>query len=399
MPQKVYLIASCIIFLCAGVIATILTKWADLQHAADANGIVSSFEHPFFQTLVMFLGETLCLGVVRLLVWRKRLTGVELKPGVDYSDSIHPIWFVIPAIADFTASTTCNVALTMTSASVYQMLRGSTVLFIAVFSYFFLERRFLGHEYLGLVIVIVGLVIVGVSSSLRNSSEVASNPVLGNILVVVGQLIQSIQFVLEEAWLKKYRIPPLLLVGWEGVFGTCIAGAALVGFQAFDGHPDDIVTALQQIGNCWECALATVLVLFACAVLNAASNTVTKEFSATSRTVLDTLRNIFVWSIAMIFTSTFNEKFDWLQMVGFACFIAGGATYRNLVRIPHPWFDSSAKASENSPPNELTHQQLYYSTLASKDCSEAIRESEMRSLAVAEGTNSLRDERILSESM
>jgi drug/metabolite transporter (DMT)-like permease len=240
MPiTRVYLLASCVVFLCAGIIATTLTKWADLQHAADANGTVSSFEHPFFQTLIMFCGETLCLCAYRFVIWRKQRSCVQQRVGIGNENQLRPIWFAVPAIADFTASTTCNIALTMTSASVYQMLRGSTVLFIAVFSHIFLQRRFFRHEYLGMIIVTSGLLVVGVSASLRKTTQEASNPVLGNILVIVGQLIQSIQFVLEEAWMKKYRLPPLLLVGWEGVFGVCITGLSLAVFQAFDGRPDD----------------------------------------------------------------------------------------------------------------------------------------------------------------
>jgi drug/metabolite transporter (DMT)-like permease len=363
MPAtRVYLLASCVVFLCAGIIATTLTKWADLQHAADASGTISSFEHPFFQTLIMFCGETLCLVAYRFVIWRKQRSCVQQRVGIGNENQLRPIWFAVPAIADFTASTICNIALTMTSASVYQMLRGSTVLFIAVFSHIFLQRRFFRHEYLGMVIVTSGLLVVGVSASLRKTTQEASNPVLGNILVIVGQLIQSIQFVLEEAWMKKYRLPPLMLVGWEGIFGVCITGLSLAVFQAFDGRPDDVVVALQQIGNCWQCALATALVLLACAVLNAAANTVTKEFSAASRTVLDTLRNIFVWATAMIFASTFNEEFDWLQMFGFACLVAGGAIYRRIIRLPHSWFDITHVSDQS---DTLSHSN--YSTLVNTD--------------------------------
>lgn len=390
-----YLLTVCTAFLSAGIVATVLTKWADLQHAPDANGAIASFEHPVFQTFVMFCGETICLAAFTMLVWRKRRAGQELMIGEDYSGPIHHVWFAVPALADFAASTTCNIALTMTSASVYQMLRGSTVLFIALFSYFFLHRRFFKHEYLGLLIVISGLVVVGVSASLRKTSQEASNPVLGNILVVVGQIIQAAQFVLEEAWIKKYRIPPLLIVGWEGVFGAAVTASALALFQAFDGKPDDVVVALQQISNCWQCALATALVLFACAFLNAAGNTMTKEFSAASRMVLDTLRNIFVWSVAMIFASTFNESFDWIQMVGFFCLILGGVVYRRILPIPLAFFDVAAghvAEGESQPDTSAWSQQANYATLEGQeylecDRSVSVNDAEMDPVNMAAGPN------------
>lgn len=370
--RSAYLLAVCVFFLVAGTIATIFTKWADLQEAPDAHGNISSFEHPFFQTLVMFCGEIICLGAFRLMVWKKRADGNELKLGEDYSNPINPLWFAVPAVADFTASTTCNIALTLTSASVYQMLRGSTVLFIALFSYFFLHRRFFRHEYLGMFIVISGLTVVGVSASLRKTTKEASNPVLGNILVVVGQIIQSAQFVLEESWMKKHCLPPTYMVGWEGIFGAGITVIALALFQAFHGKPDDIVVTFEQVGNCWTCGLATFLVLCACPVFNGTANTITKELSAATRMVLDALRNILVWVVTMTFASTFNESFDWLQMVGFCCLVAGGAVYRRLLRIPHPFFDVAMERLDmlndgESQPELEVRRQSGYATLEDHD--------------------------------
>lgn len=335
-----YLIIVCGIFLTAGTACTLATKWADLLDAPDRFGHVSSFEHPFFQTLVMFTGEVMCFVAFRVMVWRKDRKGIPLVLGEDTSIRCNVFLFLIPAAADFTASTLNNVALTLTTASVYQMLRGSTVLFTAIFSFIFLKRRFFRHEYLGILLVVVGLTIVGVSASLKKpSSSAAKNPVLGNILVIVAQVVQSSQFVVEESIIKSYKLPPMYLVGCEGLFGLGLSLITLAVFQAFaSSSPDDAVVAFEQIGSCWRCGVATLVLLSAIPLFNGAAVTVTKELSAATRMILDAMRNISVWSFTMLYSSFFHEEFDWLQLVGFFFLVLGSTIYKEILKIPHPFF-------------------------------------------------------------
>jgi len=51
------LILVAVIFLTAGTITTIGNKWLDMIDAADNSGKVSKFDHPFFQTAMMFVGD------------------------------------------------------------------------------------------------------------------------------------------------------------------------------------------------------------------------------------------------------------------------------------------------------------------------------------------------------
>lgn len=54
-------------------------------------------------------------------------------------------------------------ALTMTSASSFQMLRGSVIIFTGLFSVAFLGRRLAPSQWLGILATITGLVIVGLA--------------------------------------------------------------------------------------------------------------------------------------------------------------------------------------------------------------------------------------------
>jgi hypothetical protein len=164
--------------------------------------------------------------------------------------------------------------------------------------------------------------------------------------------------------MKKYRLPPTYMVGWEGIFGFVMMASVLAVFQAFGGKPDDVVVTLEQIGNCWTCGLATLLVLCVVPIFNGAANTITKELSAATRMVLDALRNIVVWTITMSLSAYFNESFDWLQVFGFALLVVGGSVYRRLLAIPHPFFNVASVRHELLDNTELTAQpQSGYSSL------------------------------------
>lgn len=54
-------------------------------------------------------------------------------------------------------------ALNMTSASSFQMLRGAVIIFTGLLSVAFLGRRLIRSQWLGILITILGLVIVGLA--------------------------------------------------------------------------------------------------------------------------------------------------------------------------------------------------------------------------------------------
>ena len=52
-------------------------------------------------------------------------------------------------------------------------------------------------------------------------------PYSGDVLVVLAQLFAAAQFVMEEKFLDKYRMQPLLAVGLEGAWGVVLSLCAL----------------------------------------------------------------------------------------------------------------------------------------------------------------------------
>lgn len=155
-----------------------------------------------------------------------------------------------PACCDISGTTLMNVGLLFVVASIYQMTRGALVLFVGLFSVLFLRRRLHLYQWMALVCVVMGVGVVGLAGALfkdhhvpvevspkditqlisRAAQEVhttAKSPeavkvIVGVLLIAGAQIFTATQFVLEEWILERYAMDPLMVVGWEGIFGTVV---------------------------------------------------------------------------------------------------------------------------------------------------------------------------------
>ena len=205
------------------------TKYQDLRVVKGVgDGPPTPFEHPFFQTACMFVGELLCLGVYYLtrlasaggksdkkeesetLVQNDQLSELNAtNESEEQKPKLNPLVLWIPAICDLGGTTLLNVGLFLTYASVYQMLRGIVVVFNGLLSMIFLKQRLYFHHWGGIILIVAGTSIVGLNSILYPAGEgadVPRNAPLGNILVISAQVLAAIQFVVEEKFLSKYDV-------------------------------------------------------------------------------------------------------------------------------------------------------------------------------------------------
>jgi drug/metabolite transporter (DMT)-like permease len=79
------------------------------------------------------------------------------------------------------------------------MLRGSVIVFVAIFSMIFLQRRPLIREWMGILFIIIGLTMVGLSDIIGS----------GDSLIILAQIITASQMVFEERFFAGQDIPAL----------------------------------------------------------------------------------------------------------------------------------------------------------------------------------------------
>lgn len=143
--------------------------------------------------------------------------------------------------------------------------------------------------------------------------------------------------VYEEHFVSSQDIPALQAVGWEGVFGFSFLSLALIPMYFVKVGPpfnnnatgslENAIDALIQISNNWRLVLAIGGTVVSIAFFNFAGITVTKQLSATTRMVFDSVRTLVVWAASLYFGW---QSFHGMQIFGFLALIFGMCLYNNI---------------------------------------------------------------------
>ncbi|CAF1196681.1 unnamed protein product [Didymodactylos carnosus] len=354
MAFTIYQIFLAVLMLITGSLNTLSTKWADRQNAFFCDKVTNgTFQHPFLQATGMFLGEFLCLLLFKFL-WFSTLKyrTVQLKtveggvpplmlsivsPLVEGDQTFNPLIFWVASICDMLSTCLSYIGLNYTTASSFQMLRGSVMIFTALLSIIFLKKKLTLYNWIGLLTVVAGLTVVGVSDILFDKSDIKLvYKIAGDLLILVAQIFTASQVVYEERFISKYNIPPLQAVGWEGIFGFGTLGLLLIPFYFIKigksntgpAHRlEDIPEAFCQMKSNGIIIVATVGNIFSIAFFNFAGISITKELSSTTRMVLDSGRTLVIWMVSLALRW---QKFYPLQIVGFLLLIIGMGIYNGV---------------------------------------------------------------------
>jgi len=364
-----------------GSFNTLSVKWADTMTSENSDGKTVHFTHPFLQACGMFLGEMMCMVAFWIVRWRSsRAQQSSSYPPLDDSTAprkFNPLIFLPPALCDMTATSIQYIGLTLTYASSFQMLRGAVIIFTGLFSTIFLKRKLGWYRWLGMCLVVCGLVVVGASdmiyspggggnstdpnSTLTMGNEIGlwsvptslhrlymgedvhpqNEIILGDIMIVCAQVIVATQMVIEEKFVSKYNVPALQAVGWEGTFGFTTLALLLIPFrfinigEKFGHNPhhvlEDAYDGLYQLAHNPLLATAFSGTVISIAFFNFAGISVTKELSATTRMVLDSIRTIVIWGVSLLVGW---QPFYALQLLGFVILVSGMCVYNDIIIVP-----------------------------------------------------------------
>ena len=321
-----------------------------------------------------------------------------LKPMVPNADDRTPLvgWKVIllglPACCDITGTTLMNVGLLFVAASIYQMTRGALVLFVGLFSVIFLKRKLFAYHWLSLVIVVLGVGLVGLAGAIYSGDKQPADPqdkidlrvvallvrdvvakaadeevvrtILGIFLIAFAQVFTATQFCLEEWILENYALEPLKVVAWEGLFGLLVTifiqiilhftvGISKAGkygyFDAEEGYRE--IFSNRAIG------ISSLFIMVSIGGFNFFGLSVTRSISATSRSIIDTCRTLFIWIVSL---GLGWETFKWLQVAGFALLVYGTFMFNDLIRPPlrslMPTRQAMAEREDLLPEEPIEHR-------------------------------------------
>eukprot|EP00928_Gymnodinium_smaydae_P075549 TRINITY_DN58564_c0_g1_i1.p1 TRINITY_DN58564_c0_g1~~TRINITY_DN58564_c0_g1_i1.p1 ORF type:complete len:404 (-),score=39.87 TRINITY_DN58564_c0_g1_i1:83-1198(-) len=327
------LLASCMVaMLASGALNTLLMKFMVIQQVQTGpNAPPSGFDHPFFQSLLMMLGELLCLAV---------FFGTTKRRERAITDGVPRHIFAVACSFDWTATTLVNMAYAMIAASVVQMTRGAIVIFTCFLSVVFLGRKQHLYHVVGVVLVAIGITFVSLSAFVNpiphsataaaaGVSTSASTHLLGISLCIGAQIFQASMLVYEELIMSKYSVPPLQVVGMEGAFGTVLGIILLAILNA--ASIENTSVAAYQMTHSQPLLLAIIGSVISIAVFNFSGVTVTQQASAVARSTIDVSRTIVIWSVELLLGwNTFN----YLQLFGFVCVAIGTMLYNRILVVP-----------------------------------------------------------------
>ncbi|KYQ59921.1 Transmembrane protein C2orf18 [Trachymyrmex zeteki] len=299
-----------------GSFNTLSVKYADQQVVLGEDGQLRYFNHPFMQSSFMFFGEALCFLAFKVFYYyyNQRDDGsVDNNVLTKGSRIFNPFILIVPALCDMFATSIMYIGLNMTYASSFQMLRGSVIVFTGMLSIGFLNRKLGVREWIGISFVIIGLSFVGVSDILvMENNDVSANSVItGDLLIILAQVITAVQMVVEEKYVGQQDIPALQAIGWEGIFGFIGISLIIIPLNYITAPPpfadnsrgtlEATVEAFIQIGSNIKLLIAVIGIAFSIAFFNFAGISVTKEMSATTRMILDSVRTIVIWIFSLAF--------------------------------------------------------------------------------------------------
>lgn len=269
----------------------------------------------------------------------------------------------IPSSIDVLATGMGRIGMIYVPASVWQMLRGATIIFTACFSVVFLRKRMCCYNWFGIGLCIVGVVVVGSASvlgggaSVSSSSEAAeassavqhqTSVALGVVILLLAQVLQAAQMVLEEWLMKSVKLPGLQIIGWEGTWGFLILLLVIhplvwIMPGSDNGHVEDPFDTVAMLRSSASLVAIVLVYTFSVAAYNVAGICVTGALSALHRVLIEACRTVVVWSFGLFVhygidsTSPFGEvwtHYSYLQLIGFVLLLMGQSTYGGLLRWP-----------------------------------------------------------------
>lgn len=325
----------------------------------DRNVRSHPFNKPWIQTGVMFLAEMLCLPFYyfgKCCSSKDEVTTEKNESRKTYLKNYFKLKgiFLILATLDLVGSVLASIGLMWITSSVYQLFRGSIVIFTGIWTVLFLKRKLKWESWAGIGFVVLGLIFVGISGFLNSNNNTKGNStnfsntglfIFGIATVIVGQFANSFQMVLEEKFLKDANVSPLYMIGWEGIFGlilTCgIAFPIVTNIPGSDCNKyENIRDGFVMMGQSWFILFWNFISLLSLCFFNGLGLTVSKYLSSVHRTLIDACRTIVVWVSMIIVCYTAGshwgepwDVFSYFEVIGFIFLCIGTLTYNGILSL------------------------------------------------------------------
>lgn len=313
------------------------------------------FKYSLTSTLQMFVGEY--LNVFALLI----PLGFSKAQQFNHFLSLHKtaksnnrslnigIWRLgMGGFFDVFATVLSIIASLLMPASIASMLRNGTIIFVMLFTLFYLKKPLFFHNWVAMSLITIGFLFVGAASfvSAQTSEDNSTNifnSIIGILMLLVSFVFTALQFAYQEDLMDRYEFDPCRLVFAESVVGIISLTLGLfVSSQIRCPHPD---MCTEMFDNPAEAMMMFVenrsMLIMASSsaiclmIYNLSGLYITKNVSSFYRIIIDSTRTVIIWSLCIIFGL---EAFVWprfvLQAPGFGLLILGSLVNNKIITLP-----------------------------------------------------------------
>mmetsp|Transcript_2240 Transcript_2240/g.2334 ORF Transcript_2240/g.2334 Transcript_2240/m.2334 type:complete len:422 (-) Transcript_2240:142-1407(-) len=333
-----------ILGLIGGTFSAIFCKMSFESSSEGISGETKQFSKPISVLFIMFCGM-----IPAYFMWLIQQKFRQPHERETLSLRIMML-LIVPCICDLLCTLLLLVAQLFITASMWQMLRGTVICITALLKSTVLKHKLRTHMWAGVAIITAAMILVASSTFLAkpdpNAPE-ARDPRVGVVLVLLGCLAQGVQYVFEEKVMAVDDVPPLVVIGFEGIWGALLTLvlvyplAYLVPGSDAGSYENPYDSFLMIYNSPW---LQSILVIFVLTVTvyNCMAVYVTRYLSSIWHAILDNFRPITVWGmdLAIFYLilpgSAYGENWNegsYLQLGGLLVLFLGTAVYNGSVMI------------------------------------------------------------------
>lgn len=333
-----------ILGLIGGTFSAIFCKMAFDSTSEGLNGEVKPFSKPITVLFLMFSGM-----VPAIIIWaiqqqmrepfeRERLT-MKLM-----------LLIIVPCLCDLLCTLLLLVAQLFITASMWQMLRGTVICITAILKSVVLRHKLRKHMWVGVGVITVAMILVACTSLFNSSAEPepgSRDPRIGVLLVLLGCLAQGVQYVFEEKVMAVDDVPPLVVIGMEGVWGAVLTlvvvyPVAYLVPGSDNGSYENPWDSITMIMNSRWLQCLLLAFMFTVTIYNCMAVYVTRYLSAIWHAILDNFRPITIWGVDLLIFyyilpgSAFGESWtpaSYMQLGGLMVLFFGTAVYNGSVMV------------------------------------------------------------------
>lgn len=359
----------------SGAFISIFGKVMYQTSSIDRFGKSVKFEKPWFEDWAMFVGMVFVFipeGIRRLFNRVKKSHETVNSTYVAAGDKNEKAngdekkrdwsWLLIaiPAVCDSVATILMNIALLWLDTSIWQMMRGSIIIFTAILTIYWRKRKLFRNEWIGMSCVVIAIVLLGVVALMNekyypdpgddNSStgQPAWKIIVALALLLLSMGVQALQTVVEEKFLRDATSPPMTIVAFEGLWGLIFCSFIFMPIAQFlpgdegNGFHEDSLSSFVMLGHSLRLVLVTLGYAFGIHLYNIFGMYITDITNALTRNVMDPLRTMLVWVMSLfiyyVISKDLGEKWtpwSFLELGGFIVMSGGVLTFNGA--FPFPW--------------------------------------------------------------